>query len=40
MKCRNCKKKTLYQILDLGIQPLANEYLNTKDKKKKNKNFH
>jgi len=39
MKCRNCKKKTLYQILDLGIQPLANEYLNTKDKKKKEQKF-
>ena len=35
MECRNCKKKKLYQILDLGIQPLANEYLNIKDKKKK-----
>ncbi len=39
MKCRNCKKKILYQILDLGIQPLANEYLNIKDKKKKEKKF-
>jgi 2-polyprenyl-3-methyl-5-hydroxy-6-metoxy-1,4-benzoquinol methylase len=37
MKCRNCKKKKLYQILDLGIQPLANEYRNIKDKKKEQK---
>ena len=35
MECRNCKKKKLYQILDLGIQPLTKKKQKNKNKKKK-----
>ena len=27
MKCRYCGKKEIYEFIDLGQQPLANDYL-------------
>lgn len=35
MNCRNCRKNFFFQILDLGIQPLANEYLQSSIAKEK-----
>jgi 2-polyprenyl-3-methyl-5-hydroxy-6-metoxy-1,4-benzoquinol methylase len=37
MNCRYCKKKLKIKFLDLGLSPLANNYLNVKDLKKKEK---
>lgn len=39
MNCRYCKKKLKIKFLDLGLSPLANNYLNLKDLKKK-ENFY
>lgn len=40
MKCRICKSEKVTEILDLGIQPLANKYPKNKNEIKKEKKYH